>query len=73
MALRISMEEEKARQEKLSTNQEKEKDVDTMDLTEDEQMARALAMSMEVFNYGIIRRLIRKNRIYLRLYLICLE
>jgi 26S proteasome regulatory subunit N10 len=50
LALRISMEEEKARQEKLSTNtvKEQEKDVDMMDLTEDEQIARALAMSMEV-------------------------
>jgi 26S proteasome regulatory subunit N10 len=49
LALRISMEEEKARQEKLSTNtvKEPEKDVEMMDLTEDEQIARALAMSME--------------------------
>ena len=57
LALRISMEEEKARQEKQSTNtvkeiKEKEKDVEMMDLTEDEQMARALAMSMEVFKYN---------------------
>ena len=52
LALRISMEEEKARQEKNSsteTSKDDQKDVDMMDLTEDEEMARALAMSMEVF------------------------